>query len=300
MRKLLVALGLVGAAMTVWTVPAPAQAPQQQAWWWLAGATGIAPPGVPADGLYVANNPSGTQGVSALTFALAGGGSAGRLRLDLAGAPSGTPVIGLCRPAAEWKAVQGGALSDAPACDPGGPTVAGVASADGQSYTFDVGAFAADGVLDIEVIPGKDASGNNPTFSVAFKKPGADALTAAGGSAGTASNDSETPLPEPSPAPSFSAVPSYNAPAPAFEPLPPDAPITGVGSTGSSPSPASGNASPVLPLRHDTGSRHSGWRIAGFVLLGATAVAYHRLSMTSTRPPRSLVTFGQLSGEEQT
>src|SRR5437773_12496267 len=97
MRKLVAALGLVGVALVMWTSPAPAQAPDQQGWWWLAGATGIAPPGVPADGLYVASNPSGPQGVSALKFTLAGGGSAGTLRLDLAGAPSGTPVIGLCQ-----------------------------------------------------------------------------------------------------------------------------------------------------------------------------------------------------------
>jgi len=298
-RKLLLAVALVGVALLFWTVPAPAQAPDQQGWWWLAGATGIAPPGVPADGLYVASNPSGTQGVSALRFSLAGGGSAGTLRLDLAGAPSGTPVIGLCQLNVDWKAVQGGGLSDAPACAEGGPTIAGQATADGQSYTFAVGSLMANGLLNVEVIPGKDASGNNPTFSVAFKKPASDALTAPGGTH-EPSGAGETE-PAPAPAPSFTAQPSYNAPPAAFEPAPPDAPITGErGSPSSSggSSGGSGLASPVAPIRHDSGSS-SGWRIAGFAILALTAIAYHRLSMTPDRAPRSLVTFGQLPGEEQ-
>ena len=299
MRRLLVALGLVGAVIAVWTAPAPAQAPDAQGWWWVAGGTPVAPPGVPADGLYVASNPSGTQGVSALRFQLAGGGSAGSLRLDLAGAPSGTPVLGLCQVAAPWQPAQGGALSSAPACAQGGPTAAGQAAADGQSYTFDIGKLVSGGVLDVAVIPGKDPSGNNTTFSVSFKKPAADALTPAGAEPAPTGTDTGTaPTPEPSPAPSFSAQPSTYSPPPAFEPDAPDAPITGGGSES-----AGGNAAPVAsPLAvpsNSNDSSNNGWRVAGFALLVLTAIAYHRLSITPDRVPRSLVTFGQLAGEDQ-
>jgi len=291
LRKLIVAVGIIGATLAGWTSPAPAQAPDQQGWWWLAGAAGIAPPGVPSDGLYVANNPSGTQGVSALKFTLAGGGGAGSLRLDLAGAPSGTPTIGLCQVTTEWTPKQGGSLSDAPACVDGSPTAAGLASADGQSYTFSVGALVSDGVLNVSVIPGADSG----TFSVAFKKPAADALTAAG----TSSADT-SPSPEPASEPSFSPAPSFNEPPPAFEPQAPDAPITGPAQSGDARGgTGTGMASPIVAPRTDTGSSNGGWRIAGFVLLGLTALAYHRLSVTPDRAPRSLVTFGQLTSEEQ-
>jgi hypothetical protein len=297
LRKLAVAVGVVGAALAGWTSPAPAQAPDQQGWWWLAGATGIAPPGVPSDGLYVANNPSGTQGVSALKFTLAGGGGAGTLRLDLAGAPSGMPAIGLCQLTAEWAPVQGGSLGDAPACAQGGATAAGEAGADGQSYTFAVGALVIDGVLNVGVTPGADSG----TFSVAFKKPTADALTAAGtSSSGGSGETSPSPEPTPAPSPSFSPAPSFNEPPPAFEPQRPDAPITGSApSNGARGSTGTGVASPIVGPRTETGSSHGGWRIAGFALLGLTALAYHRLSVTPDRAPRSLVTFGQLSSEEQ-
>ena len=297
MRKLLVALGLVGVALVAWTTPAPAQAPDQQGWWWLAGATGIAPPGVPDDGLYVANNPSGTQGVSALKFTLAGGGGAGTLRLDLAGAPSGTPAIGLCQVTDEWEPAQGGGLNAAPACAPGGATAAGQATADGQSYTFAVSGLASGSVLNVAVIPGADSG----TFSVAFKKPADDALIAAGTSAPSdASTASPSPEPASSPSPSFSPAPSYNAPPPAFEPLPADAPITGPNPSNDAGRSTGGVvASPTAGPRTETGSSHSGWRIAGFALIGLTALAYHRLSTTPDRPPRSLVTFGQLASEEQ-
>jgi hypothetical protein len=299
LRKLLVALGLVGAALVVWTTPAPAQAPDQQGWWWLAGATGIAPPGVPDDGLYVASNPSGTQGVSALKFTLAGGGGAGTLRLDLAGAPSGTPSIGLCVLSVEWTPAQGGALSNAPACAQGGATAAGLATADGQSYTFTVSGLVSDGVLNVAVIPSADSG----TFSVAFKKPAGDALTPVGTSAPAdtgAPSPSPSPEPSPAPAPSFAPAPSYNASPPPFEPELPDAPITGSSpSSSSTGSTGSGVGSSVAGPRTETGSSHSGWRIAGFALIGLTAIAYHRLSVTPDRAPRSLVTFGQLASEEQ-
>lgn len=292
LRKLVAAVGVVGVALAVWTSPAPAQAPDEQGWWWLAGATGIAPPGVPPDGLYIANNPSGPQGVSALKFTLAGGGSAGMLRLDLAGAPSGQPVIGLCQLTDDWEPAQGGSLSDAPPCAEGGATAAGEASADGQNYTFSVGALISDGLLNVAVIPGADSG----TFSVAFKKPADDALTAAGTSS---SGSGETsPAPETTPSTSFSPAPSFNAPPPTFAPQSPDAPITGSARPRESTGPTgTGVASPIAQPRTETSN--NGWRIAGFVLLGLTALAYHRLSTMPDRPPRSLVEFGQLTAEEQ-
>jgi hypothetical protein len=297
LRKIVVAVGVVGAALAMWASPAPAQPPDEQGWWWLAGATGVAPPGVPEDGLYVANNPTGTQGMAALKFTLAGGGSAGTLRLDLAGAPSGTPTIGLCQVDGDWEPAQGGSISDAPSCVESGATAAGSPSGDGQSYTFEVGALISGGLLNVAVIPGADSG----TFSVAFKKPAADALTPAGtGDAGSGETTSPTPTAEP--APSFSPAPSYNSSSPAFEPLPIDAPPTGLPTAAAegAGSGGTGLASPISRPQTDTGSTHGGWRIAGFVLLGLTAVAYHRLSITPDRAPRSLVSFGQLAAEEQT
>ena len=118
-RRFLVAAGVVVGAVVLTVQPAPAQAPDAQGWWWIGGSpVGLAPPYVPADGLYVANNPSGPEAVSAVRFALAGGGSAGTLTLVLAGDARGTPLVGLCRLTTDWQGVQGGALSAAPACEP--------------------------------------------------------------------------------------------------------------------------------------------------------------------------------------
>ena len=294
-RRVLVVIGLAGAAVTVVASPAPAQAPDQQGWWWLAGAAGITPPGVPEDGLYVAGNPSGAQGVSAVRFTLAGGGSAGTLRLDLAGSSSGTPVVGLCRVAASWKPVQGGSLGDAPTCAQGSPTVAGQPSTDGQSITFAVAELAADGVLDVAVVPGAGA-----TFSAAFRKPAADALTAAGASS-VADPPATDPAPsDAAPSPTFSAPEAFAGPAPAFEPLPPDAPLTGSAPRPAPVAPSGGVAlGPTTPAGGGDDGGSGSLRILGFVVLAATAVAYHRLSTTPDRPPRSLVTFGQLAVEEQ-
>ncbi|MDX6661092.1 MAG: hypothetical protein QOJ55_1914, partial [Solirubrobacteraceae bacterium] len=66
-RRSLLALGLIAGWVLVVAAPAPAQAPDAQGWWWVAGSpAGLAPPGVPADGLYVASAPSGATGTSAL------------------------------------------------------------------------------------------------------------------------------------------------------------------------------------------------------------------------------------------
>jgi MYXO-CTERM domain-containing protein len=148
----------------------------------------------------------------------------------------------------------------------------------------------------VAVIPGKDEAGNNPTFSVSFKKPADDALTSVGGTSGSSGNEF---APSPEPAPEFTAQPSYNAPPPVFEPDAPDAPITGPASSSDRGGTGTGVASPVVGSRTDSESSSSGWRIAGFGLLALTALAYHRLSTTPDRAPRSLVTFGQLASEEQ-
>lgn len=301
MRRLLLAVSLLAGSVLLFAAPAPAQAPDAQGWWWVAGSpAGLAPPGVPADGLYVASAPSGATGVSALKFALAGGGSAGVLRLDVAGTPTGTPVVGLCVVTAEWTPVQGGAQSAAPACDTTRGTAPGTFSADGSSVSFKVGSLAGNGVLDVAVVPGTDASGGSPAFQLALAKPAPDALTPAAGSEPTApSTGSDTAA-----SPSFSPAPSSGGGSYNFVPQPPDAPLL------ASPAPAvvgppasSGRALPLLgtgtrPLTHSTGGRN-GWRILGFVLLGSTAFAYHRLSITPDRAPRSLVAFGQAPAEEQ-
>jgi hypothetical protein len=220
------------------------------------------------------------------------------LRLDVAGAPTGTPVVGLCVVTAEWTPVQGGAQSAAPACDTTRGTAPGTFSADGTSVSFDVGSLAGVGVLDVAVVPGVDASGGTPTFQLALAKPAPDALTPAAGSDSSSSTGSDSLA-----APSFSPAPSSGSSS-NFVPQSPDAPLFAPPAPAVVRPPAPpGRGGARIDVRsrsplHTDGGRN-GWRIVGFVLLGGTAFAYHRLSMMPDRAPRSLVAFGQMPTEEQ-
>ena len=300
-RRFLIALGVALGALVLTVQPARAQAPDAQGWWWIGGTpVGLAPPYVPADGLYVANNPSGPEAVSAVRFVLAGGGGAGTLTLVLAGDARGTPMVGLCRLTTDWQPVQGGALSAAPACDVNGPTVQGTFASDGKSVSFPVGALARDGRLDVGIVPGRDASGASPTFQAAFAKPTDSALTAAASSGDVSGADGGAGAPSPTAdTVPFTPTGSFQAPpATAFVPLGADAPL----SNPATPAVRRGTVGQALPAATRSGSPggdgRSAWRMVGFAVLAATALAYHRLSITPDRAPRSLVAFGRASEEE--
>ena len=308
-RRLVVATGLLGFLLTVVADPAPAQAPDAQGWWYVAGSPlGLAPPYVPEDGLYVASNPSGPEAVSALRFTLAGGGTAGTLQLKVEGEIRGEPVVGLCAVAEKWEPVQAGPLADAPACDPGGTAVPGTVAADGTTVTFPVALLARDGALDVALVPGQDANGVNATFQLVLAKPGPEALTTGGDASTTAPPTAEgepVPVFEPAPSPVIEPPPPSSSAAD-FVPQPPSAPL-GEPAAVTTPPAAAGDGAVVdpfgeapaqaaAPVADDDGG--GGLRIVGIVLLAATAFAYHRLSIMPDRAPRSLVSFGQLSTEE--
>ena len=304
-RRLVVATGLLGFVLTVLADPAPAQAPDAQGWWYVAGSPlGLAPPYVADDGLYVAGNPSGPEAVSAMRFTLAGGGTAGTLQLQVEGEIRGEPVVGLCAVAEPWEPVQAGPLADAPACQAGGTAVPGTIAADGSSVSFPVALLARDGVLDVAVVPGKDANGVSATFQLVLAKPGPEALTTGAAAPAGAPPAGGDPAPAFEPAPS----PVIDPPAPSssaadFVPQPPSAPLAAAPPVTSPPAVVGdtagdefGVAPPeAAPIADDGGD---GLRIVGIILLAATAFAYHRLSIMPDRPPRSLVRFGQLNTEE--
>jgi hypothetical protein len=309
MRRLCLAAGLVGLVLALLADPAPAQAPDAQGWWYVAGSPlGIAPPYVPEEGLYVASNPSGPEAVSALRFTLAGGGAAGTLQLQVAGEIRGTPVVGVCAVAEPWEPGQAGQLMDAPACEAGAVGVPGTVAEDGTSVSFPVATLVRDGVLDVAIVPGQDASGVNPTFQLAFEKPGPEALPPSGDASGSPSSSPGEPAPafEPAPSPAIEPPPPSSSAAD-FVPEPPSAPLTGSAPRPEAPSPAFTDDGGLDAAFGDQPPRagapagddgNDGPRIAGFVLLAGTALVYHRLSTTPDRAPRSLVTFGQLSAEE--
>lgn len=296
-RRAVLALGLAGAALCFVAASAPAVPPDAHGWWWVAGSPlGLTPPYVPEDGLYVASNPSGPEAVSALRFTVAGGGGAGTLRLELAGETRGEVVVGLCALDAAWEPAQGAPLTDAPPCDPDGPTVPGTLAEDGTSVSFPVGALVRGSTLNVGVVPGTDPTGQSPTFQLPLAPPGPDALTPAGASSGGGSGDF-APLPPDS---TFAPVPGPSAEPAPFEPLPPSAPLSPSPPVTASPGPAAGSGQAVAPPDAAPGSSDDSgaWRLAGLLLLGASGVAYHRLSLTPERPPRSLVTFGTITGGE--
>ncbi|MGH2728197.1 MAG: hypothetical protein ACRDKS_14605 [Actinomycetota bacterium] len=152
---------------------ASAAAPSSYGWWSQAslGASGspIAPD-VPTDGLFVQNLVDSPIALSALTFSVPSGASAGALTLHV----SGTGLIAeppiACIATSAFEPAQGGPWSDQPNYDCS-DFVLGVVSADMKQVAFSVYGLITSQKSSVVILAG------GPADRIAFEKPDLDALT---------------------------------------------------------------------------------------------------------------------------
>jgi hypothetical protein len=154
--------------------PAAGAGPDETGWW---SRTSIGPllpvglpTGVPAGGLFVAGDPDGRSGVSALRFSLAEGELATTLSLAVE-STVGVPAVLVCRTAIGWSGQQGGQLSQAPrdACEEG--AVEATLSEDRTTLLADVGGLGEPGRLDVLLVPAEPSA-----FRLVLAPPGEDTL----------------------------------------------------------------------------------------------------------------------------
>jgi len=261
--------GLLASASSGW-----ADAPSAYGWWYQANA-GLpvpppAPPSVPYDGMYVANDVSGPAAIAALSIPVPSGAGMGPLVLHVAGTPlmSQPPVA--CPLRSALKPAEGGAWSDRPTYDCAQAQKVGSVDAAKTTVTFDASPFLRDGAVGIVILAG------GPTDQVAFTRPGPDTLpvsTAPGGAAPVANDagnvavpsaeNTEVPLPQSiatSPFPSVSVEPPV-----ALTPGGSAAAAIGI-------APRAAGAPSALGPVGAVATKRSGWRASVGGLLGAAAV----------------------------
>ena len=212
-RSAALALGALAAVSLVLFMPASrADAPAQQGWWSKLRQGGIptpAPPGAPADGLYVGADPTGPLAFAALRFRAE---VPGTLTLTIAPnqvAPAS--AVSIAPATKDWQAVQNGDWAAAPTFD-AAKAVAGKPSPDGTaiSWTLPETFPTRNGLIDVVLTE----QGTGPA-TTAFVKPGPNAYAAQAPPAAEAATplpDAEAPLPD-----SFGALPTEPA---ASAPLP--------------------------------------------------------------------------------
>jgi len=159
-----------------------AEVPATTGWWWTGRPSQTFPlkldpvPAVPKDGLYVAGDPSGPTGVSALRVEIAADTSDVVLSLAVQ-ETIGAPTIDACLAAGPWEASQGGSWDQRPDVDCATVKVSGSISDDGTKIVFALKPLLRIGVLDIVLTPGVSQSANTPaTFSTAFRALDKDSL----------------------------------------------------------------------------------------------------------------------------
>lgn len=199
--------------------PAPggADPPDAAGWWWKAQATGLvavpAPPTVPPGGLYVAGDPTGPFGVSAVRLFIPAGAVVGQLLLRVASA-QGTIAMRACPTTIAWGPEQGGQLAGAPVADCSA-FAPGVHDATAGTVVFEVSPLVRDGFLNVVLLPQAGA-----VFQASFQPPGPDTVAVSSGSSGPSD-----PGPSPAYEDSYLEGPAFSdplvldsAPLPPFEP----------------------------------------------------------------------------------
>jgi len=146
------------------------------------------PPTVPDGGLLVSRDPDGANAFGALRFSLGGEESNPVLTLKVAGDTSASEGDLLaCQTGSAWTGEAGGRWDSKPLveCDVarGGGSVAGIPSADGAVWTFNLATLVIDGPggreIDVAIVPALDAAapaGAQTPFQVTFDKVDASLL----------------------------------------------------------------------------------------------------------------------------
>lgn len=302
---------LVGASTVPFSASVSyAQAPNAQGWWWqyrqydlpvdpkalvpqYPGTPELPPPAsVPADGLYVAGNPTGAEAISALTWVIPEGASADKLTLVAAAPLTPTTMIQLCTINASWQPVQAGRWSAKPLyqCAPDAPV--GVVPADGATITFTLGKLGQQQLIDIALVPVAQS-----VFQANFNKPDAKALNVVAGAgtdtsgSGTGSgvlgtSDDSTSINSALEDPSY-----FAAVSPSLQPQPDQ-------SVGTAPTLNYPNQNTAQPVAATTSTKDT---LQNFGIFGLIALAamLSRFRGQPAREPRSLVNFGKRGEAEQ-
>lgn len=214
-----IAMLLVAAVMLGSGSPARADTagPAAIGWWWLAqqspvpGLSVPPPPTVPPGGLYVASDPSQTQAISALRYAIADGATPGTLTLSIA-TVQGIGDVGACPATGSWAPTEAGEWAARPPFDCSAASVGAVGD-DGTTITFDLTQLSSTSVIDVVLVPLRDANGNSPALQMAFDPPGPSSLSfqsppAPGGANPTEGGEQAgTPVAAPSEQASFDIAP---------------------------------------------------------------------------------------------
>lgn len=246
-------------------VPSAAEAPEATGWWSRTRIGPVAPVDtpstVPPGGLYVAGEPTGPVGVSALRLTV-GDGVVTDVVLEV-DSTQGTPAVVACITPVVWTPEEGGPLSSAPPEDCESGSAEG--TADEGIVRIPAGALVREGMLNVVLLPSSGA-----VFQTAFKAPGPETVTV---SYPDANSSSEFPTFEPGPA--FESGPDTTFdPGPGaffgdagFSPPPPVAAPAEPGQVASGPSVPFVDASrrPAPPVARDPGNRPQ--FIAALILL---------------------------------
>lgn len=192
-------LTLVLAAVVVLALPTTAGASSlaKTGWWWRvndgsAPVTVPPPPNVPTGGLMVAGAPDGATAIAALRFDLGEDETSPVLTLTVADngdQGSDTAILAACVTGSAWDPASPGLWSAKPypACDLG--SVNGIRSDDKKSWTFALAPLTSDGIVDVTLVPGVDASApagaNGSTFQLAFNPPTTTSLATTRGTQGS-------------------------------------------------------------------------------------------------------------------
>jgi hypothetical protein len=276
---ILVATAASVAAVWLWPAGAGAASPAATGWWSktqsvpVPGVTVPAPPNVPNEGLYVANDPSGPTAISALRYPMEPNQTGGTLTLRTASGSSPVGVnVAACVVTGTWDQAANGGWASRPSYDCS-EQVVGRAVDGGLQWDLSAvfSAFNPD-FLDVALVP----AGAAP-FQVAFEKPGDAAF---------APSTTVTPAPPPQPVPT-------GAPAPDPAPTPP-APVVQSPSRprAVTPPPTPAQAVAAAPQQEAQPERSSGgartrieptvaagdqnerlWATVGLVLMGLAAFA---------------------------
>ena len=263
--------------------------PEAYGWWHKAqqipnNATNLPPPpGVPADGMFVANEPSGPFAISAVRYAAE---SDATLTLPVAGTgQSGTPAVMACPSTATWDSAVAGRWDNRPAYDCK-TNAEGKLTPDGKGMAF---ALKPDlqrnpGTYDLVIVP----TASPVPFTIAFERP-----TEASFAAAPASTSSDAPPFDSGSAPADQ--PSYDEPSRDFA-------FSGdPGFTAAPETPASGppSASPILPVPTGPAAAPAlpipdtrGERIAAVVVLLAMVLGLWWFGGHPARAPRMLGSMG--------
>jgi hypothetical protein len=151
-------------------VPARAVRGLETGYWWQGqpdGAPLPPPPNVPANGLWVSGSQENQVAIAAVRFQLGTNEAAPVLTAKVnsqsppkeisSAGNAGQVVVLACPTTGAWKAAAAGAWSTKPQYSCAG-AVHGVPSTDGTAISFDLGAVATDGKVDVVLVPGNGAA----------------------------------------------------------------------------------------------------------------------------------------------